>query len=96
MSISDNVKQIRTQQINEFMSQFDDLNGIDTQIIEEGLRRIIGEVPAVDFEYGVEYPLNERTGEQERKKKLSKIHIYYSYIDENNDVKASKVSYLVD
>lgn len=95
MNISDSVKQLRTKQINDFMSQFEDLNSVDVQIIEEGLRRIIGEIPAVDFEYGVDYTLNETTQEQQRIKKLSKIHIYYTYIDDANDVKASKVSYLV-
>jgi len=96
MSISDEVKEIRTRQINDFMSQFEDLNSIDTQIIESGLKTMLGESPGIDFEYGVEHTLNETTGEDKRLKKLEKIHIYYSYIDDYDKVRVSKISYLVD
>ena len=96
MGLSTEVKELRTKQINDFMSRFLNLNDVDTDLIEEGLRNILGEKPGVDFEYMVETPLNETTGEMERKKKLSKIHIYYSFIDETNKMCASKVSYLVD
>lgn len=96
MGITSSVKELRTRQINDFMSQFLDLNDIDTSVIEEGLRTILGEVPGIDFEYDVETPLNETTGLVERKRKLTKIHIYYSFIGDDNIVHASKVSYLVD
>ena len=96
MSLSTEVKALRTKQINDFMSQFMDLNEIDTEIIEEGLKNILGEVPGIDFEYHSEISLNEKTGLDERRKKLSKIHIFYSFIDDNNHIVASKVSYLVD
>ena len=94
--ISDNVREVRTAQINNFMSQFDNLNDVDVHVIEEGLRGILGEAPGVDFEYGVDISVNETSGKDERKKKLSKIHVYYSYVDIDDMVKASKVSYLVD
>lgn len=96
MSLASEVKNLRTKQINDFMSQFLDLNDIDTEIIEEGLRNLLGEAPGIDFEYESEVSLNETTGKDERRKKLSKIHIYYSFIDDNNQIRASKVSYLVD
>lgn len=96
MSLASEVKALRTKQINDFMSQFMDLNEIDTEIIEEGLRNILGEVPGIDFEYHSEISLNETTGKDERRKKLSKIHIFYSFIDDSNHIVASKVSYLVD
>ena len=84
MSLASEVKALRTKQINDFMSQFLDLNEIDTDTIEEGLRNLLGEVPGIDFEYHSEVSLNETTGKDERRKKLSKIHIYYSFIDDNN------------
>jgi len=96
MGIAIEIKDLRTKQINNFMSQFEDLNGIDTQIIKDGLIGILGETPGIDFEYGVEHTLNETTQEDVRLKKLEKIHIYYSYIDDDNRIKVSKISYLVD
>lgn len=96
MGASSEVRELRTKQINDFMSQFEDLNSVDTQILENGLRNILGESPGVDFEYGVEHTLNETTGEDVRLKKLDKIHIYYSYISDDNKVNVSKISYLVD
>lgn len=96
MSLASDVKALRTKQINDFMSQFMDLNEIDTETIEEGLRNILGEVPGIDFEYHAETSLNEKTGKDDRIKKLSKIHIYYTFIDDTNHIIASKVSYLVD
>ena len=40
--------------------------------------------------------INEKTGKDDRIKKLSKIHIFYTFIDDTNHIVASKVSYLVD
>lgn len=96
MSLTAEVKSLRTKQINDFMSQFINLNDIDTDIIEEGLRNLLGEVPGIDFEYETEISINETSGKDDRRKKLSKIHIYYTFINENNNIVASKVSYLVD
>ena len=89
------IVQLRTQQINDFISSFDDLNDVDVKQIEEGLQRILIEKPAVDFEYGVDYVLNESTGEEDRKHELKKIHILYSYIDDIGNPKIGKMSYIV-
>lgn len=96
MGVSKEVKELRTQQINDFMSQFSNLTIVDVDVIKEGLRKILGEIPGVDFEYGVDISLNETTQEKKRTEKLNKIHIYYTYYDEYNTIKSSKISYLVD
>jgi len=90
------VKLLRTQQINNFMAQFDNLKDITVDQIEEGLRGILIETPAVDFEYGVEYQLNEATGDEDKIHELKKIHILYTYIDEDvNLPRIGKMSYIV-
>ena len=89
------IVQLRTQQINDFISSFEDLNDVDVKQIEEGLSDILKEKPAVDFEYGVDYVLNESTGEEDRKHELKKIHILYSYIGDDNTPKIGKMSYIV-
>jgi hypothetical protein len=87
---------LRNKQINDFMSSFQDLKYVDVKEIQEGLRNIIGETPGVDFEYGVDYQLNESTGEEDRIQDLKKINIFYTYIDDNvNQPKIGKISYVV-
>ena len=49
------IKALRNKQINDFMATFDNLKNVDTDEIIEGLRQILVETPAVDFEYGVDY-----------------------------------------
>ena len=89
------IVQLRTQQINDFISSFDDLNDVDVKQLEEGLSVILKERPAVDFEYGVDYVLNESTGEEDRKHELKKIHILYSYVGDDGNPKIGKMSYIV-
>ena len=91
------IKALRNQQINNFMASFDDLKGITVDQIEEGLREILHETPGIDFEYGVDYQLNEATGDEDRIQGLKKIHILYTYIDDadDNKPKIGKVSYVV-
>lgn len=91
----DEVKQLRTQQINNFISSFDDLKDVSVSDIEEGLLSIIGEKPGVDFEYGVEHILNEATHKDERKVELKKINILYSYFESDGKPKIGKISYIV-
>jgi hypothetical protein len=90
------IKILRTQQINNFMSSFDDLRSVDTLEIEEGLKKILGETPGVDFEYGVDHLVNETTGKDDRNVELKKIHVLYSYIDDDDKKpKIGKISYIV-
>ena len=90
------IKNLRIQQINNFMSQFDDLNVVDVDVLEEGLQKILGEKPGIDFEYGVDFTLNEDTGEEDRFTNLKKIHVLYTYINEDeNKPRIGKVSYIV-
>lgn len=92
----DEIKALRTKQINDFMSQFDDLNNVDIDVLKEGLREILKETPGVDFEYGVDFKLNESTSKEDRSNILKKINILYTYIDEDiNKPKIGKISYVV-
>lgn len=87
---------LRNRQINDFMANFMDLNNVDVKDIQEGLRNILGETPGVDFEYGVDLQLNESTGDEDRIEGLKKIHVYYTYIDEDVNIpKVGKISYVV-
>lgn len=90
------VKLLRNKQINDFMSTFDDLKNVNVKEIEEGLKEILIETPGIDFEYGVDYKLNESTGEEDKIHELKKIHILYTYIEDNSVIpKIGKISYVV-
>ena len=89
------IKALRTQQINDFMSTFDDLRNVDVKQIEEGLKEILIETPGIQFEYGVDFELNEDTGDEDRLESLKKIHILYTYMDDNLTPKIGKISYVV-
>lgn len=92
----DDIKNFKIKQINEFMASFDNLKDIDVDQIEEGLKGVLGEKPGIDFEYGIDYLINENTGEEERKDELKKINIIYSYIDDVNTApKIGRISYIV-
>lgn len=90
------IKNLKTKQINEFMASFDDLKEVDVKEIEEGLHEILGEKPGIDFEYGVDYELNESSGEEERKHELKKINIIYTYIEDiSKPPHIGRISYIV-
>jgi len=90
------IQQLRTQQINNFMAQFDNLNDVTVDVISEGLKTILGgETPGIDFEYGVDYMLNEDTGDEEKLEGLKKIHILYTYDNGTNVPGIGKLSYIV-
>lgn len=101
----DEIKDFYTKEINNFMAKFDDLNEVDTNIIEEGLQAALKLNPGIDFVYGADTKLNETTGNSERKVELKKIHILYSYDDtkydqvtgqSNSTPRIGKITYLVN
>jgi hypothetical protein len=90
------IKALRTQQINDFMASFDNLKDVDVKQIEEGLKQILVETPGIQFEYGIDYELNESTGDEDRIESLKKIHILYTYMDNDSlTPKIGKISYVV-
>ena len=103
--MSDDLKNYYTKEINNYMARFDDLNDVDTKIIEEGLKEILGINITTDFQYGAEHLLNEKTGKDERKVELKNIHVYYTYDGMRLDPKTNtminspmvgKITYLVN
>lgn len=93
--MTDDIKQLRTQQINNFISSIDNLKDITVSEIEEGLLEILSEKPGVEFVYDAEHILNEATHKDERIVELKKINILYSYFDSTGQPKIGKMSYIV-
>ena len=96
MSETNEIKLLKNKQINNFMAQFEDLKKVNVDEIEKGLKEILNETPGVDFEYGVDFELNENTGDEDRIESLKKIHILYTFIDDDvNMPRIGKISYVV-
>lgn len=103
--MSDDIKDYYTREINNYMARFDDLNDVDTDIIEKGIKEVLKINVGIDFSYGAEHSLNEKTGKDDRKVELKNIHILYTYDDIETDgrtgesksiAKIGKISYVVN
>ena len=64
--------------------------------IKNGLRQLLGEEPAVKFNYKQNMKINE-TGQVERlPNELESIEIYYTYIGSDNNPHPGKMTYIVN
>jgi hypothetical protein len=102
--MADYIHELKVQQVNNFISSFDDLEDVKVSDIKRGLKEILGEEPGVEFEYIVDRPLNETTGEYEkdskgniqRIEKLKKIKVFFTYIDEQHTPKFDGLTFIVN
>lgn len=97
----DDIKNFKEKSINDFIYQNIDLTNINDDLkvsdIKEGLRKVLGEEPAIKFNYKQEKKLNEDTGKLERTpKELESIEIYYTYSGSDNAPHASHIKYVVN
>ena len=90
------IKNLKEKQINDFIYQMD-LQNASSSEIKSGLKRILGEEPAVKFTYKSEKKMNEKTGEVERTPQaLESVEVYYSYIGDDNQYHAGTCRYIVN
>lgn len=101
--MSDILHDAKRKLINDFIYQFDTLEDASISKIKEGLRSILGEEPGIEFEYNKERQINE-AGEWERDlkghfkniEKLKTIKIFYTYINEQNQLKVDHLKFIVN
>ena len=90
------IKNLKEQQINNFIYQMDLQNATASEI-KNGLKRILGEEPAVKFLYASEKKLNEKTGAVERTPQtLESVEIFYTFIGDDNTYQAGTCRYIVN
>ena len=71
--------------------------GVSATEIKNGLKNLLGEEPAVKFNYKSEKKMNETTGKAERTpQELDSIEVYYSYIGDDNNLHAEHMKYIVN
>lgn len=78
--------------IRQFIGQIDWKNNWNYQIIEEEMRRFLGERPSLDVKWKKDVMVNEFTGESKEINKIEKICVIFTDLDE----KIKKLEFIID
>jgi hypothetical protein len=93
----DDLKMFKEKAINNYIHDHINLNHAGTKDIKIGLKSILGEEPAVKFNYKENMKINETTGKVERlENELESVEIYYTYIGSDNNQHAGHLTYIVN
>jgi hypothetical protein len=92
----DDIKIFKEKMINDYIYNNINLAHTGTNDIKMGLKMVIGEEPAIKFNYKENMKINETSGKVERlQNELESIDIYYTYIGSDNLQHASHMKYVV-
>jgi hypothetical protein len=92
----DDIKMFKEKAINDFIYQNINLTHTGANDIKRGLKQLLGEEPAVKFNYRENMKINETTGKVERlNNELESIEIYYTYIGSDSQQHAGHMKYVV-
>jgi hypothetical protein len=78
--------------IRQFIGQIDWKTNWNYQIIEEEMRRFLGERPSLDVKWKKDVMVNEFTGESKEINKIEKICVIFTDLDE----KIKKLEFIID
>ena len=93
----DDLKVFKEKMINDYIYNNIDLSKTGIKDIKMGLKNMLGEEPAVKFNYKENLKINETSGKVERlPNELESIEIYYTYIGSDNQPHASHMKYIVN
>ena len=93
----DDLKMFKEKIINDYIYNNINLTHAGTTDIKNGLRNVLGEEPAIKFNYKENMKINETTGKVERlPNELESIDIYYTYIGSDNMPHASHMKYVIN
>lgn len=93
----DDIKIFKEKIINDYIYNNINLTHAGSGDIKHGLKSVLGEEPAVKFNYKQNMKINETTGKVERlPNELESIEIYYTYIGSDNNPHAGHMKYIVN
>ena len=93
----DDIKFFKEQAINNYILNNINLTHSGTGDIKTGLKNLLGEEPAVKFNYKSSMKINETTGKVERlPNELESVEVYYTYIGSDNQQHAGHMKYIVN
>lgn len=85
------MKSMKENTIQDYILSIDFNEDWSVNQIKNDLRRLLGEMPAVDISYQKDAMINEITGEAKEVKKLHSISIVFTDLDDN----IKRVEYLI-
>jgi hypothetical protein len=83
---------LKETSIRQYMSQIDWKTNWNYQIIEEEMRRFLGERPSLDVKWKKDVMVNEFTGESKEINKIEKVCVIFTDLDE----KIKKIEFIID
>lgn len=92
----DDIKIFKEKIINDYIYNNIDLNNTGLHDLKQGLRSVLGEEPAVKFNYKENLKINETTAKVERMpNELESVEIYFTYEGSDNLPHAGHMKYIV-
>lgn len=83
---------LKETSIRQFISQIDWKTNWNYQVIEEEMKRFLGERPSLDVKWKKDVMVNEFTGESKEINKVEKICVIFT----DTDDKIKKIEFLID
>jgi len=83
---------LKEQAIRDYIAKINFKGDWNYKIIEENMRKFLGERPTIDASYRKDVMINEVTGDAKEIKKLEKISVIFT----DTDNKLKKIEVLVD
>lgn len=83
---------LKETSIRQFISQIDWKTNWNYQVIEEEMRRFLGERPSLDVKWKKDVMVNEFTGESKEINKIEKVCVIFTDLDD----KIKKLEFIID
>lgn len=83
---------LKETSIRQFISQIDWKTNWNYQVIEEEMRRFLGERPVLDIKWKKDVMVNEFSGESKEISKIEKISVIFTDLDD----KIKKIEFSID
>lgn len=83
---------LKETSIRQYISQIDWKTNWNYQVIEEEMRRFLGERPSLDIRWKKDVMVNEFTGESKEISKIEKICVIFT----DTDDKIKKLEFIID
>lgn len=87
-----NMYSLKETAIRQFITQIDWKTNWNYQVIEEEMRRFLGERPSLDVKWKKDVMVNEFTGESKEINKIDKICVIFT----DTDDKIKKIEFIID
>lgn len=83
---------LKETSIRQFITQIDWKTNWNYQVIEEEMRRFLGERPSLDVKWKKDVMVNEFTGESKEINKIEKVCVIFTDLDD----KIKKLEFIID